>query len=105
MADGGKLTIQTGNEVVKGRRAAEYGAVPGEYVRLSVTDTGCGIDAEVQSRIFEPFFTTKGGHGTGLGLSIVYGIVQQSGGTVQVRSRPGEGATFDVLLPRADGGN
>jgi len=80
-----------------------YEASGGGYVKLSVQDTGCGMDAELQSHVFEPFFRTKEGHGTGLGLSIVYGIVQQAGSSVSVTSRPGEGATFEVLLPAADG--
>jgi len=89
MPTGGVLTIRTAN-------------VPGDRVLLSVSDTGVGISPEVRERIFEPFFTTKEeGKGTGLGLSMVYGIVQQSGGVIEVESEIGRGTTFRVLLPRA----
>ncbi len=100
MPEGGQLTLRTSNVRLG---AAEGSALaPGSYVELSVTDSGIGIDAATQARIFEPFFTTKPvGKGTGLGLSTVYGIVSQSGGEVQVESRPGHGATFRVLFPRA----
>jgi CheY-like chemotaxis protein len=103
MPDGGTLTIRTENADVRHRRS---GGGPdtmpaGSYVRLSVSDTGMGIDPETRGRIFEPFFTTKErGKGTGLGLATVYGIVRQSAGYVEVDSTPGEGTTFAVYLPK-----
>lgn len=97
MPEGGELTIATSNKEVS---EGDLHMLPaGSYVCLVVRDTGTGMDAQLQSRIFEPFFTTKGGKGTGLGLSIVYGIAQQAGGGVYVRSEPGNGAEFQVLLP------
>lgn len=77
--------------------------LPGDFMAVAITDTGCGIPLNAQSDIFEPFFTTKGvGQGTGLGLSQVIGFAKQSGGDISVASRPGEGATFTLYLPRAD---
>jgi two-component system, cell cycle sensor histidine kinase and response regulator CckA len=105
MPGGGTLTIQTQTTVVDGNHRREQQFIrPGNYVVLSVSDTGTGMDKETQSRIFEPFFTTKEkGKGTGLGLSTVYGIVKQSGGYVMVQSEKGQGSTFQIYLPQVEG--
>ncbi len=101
MPRGGTLAIATANEDLDAAAAAGWQDIaPGPYVRLSVVDTGEGMNEEVLGHLFEPFFTTKGvGEGTGLGLSTVYGIVKQSGGDIRVRSAPGQGASFDLLFP------
>jgi PAS domain S-box-containing protein len=104
MPAGGRLTITTTNVFIPEGGREDAGGVAGAVVRLAVTDTGHGIDPQVQSRAFEPFFTTKErGRGTGLGLSTVYGIVKQSGGHVRLRSQPGRGTTFEVDLPSVIG--
>jgi CheY-like chemotaxis protein len=104
MAQGGTLTIATENiEVGNGRTAGRPFVSPGEYVSISVADTGVGISKELQDQIFEPFFTTKElGKGTGLGLAMVYGIVKQSGGYLWVDSEVGQGAKFTIYLSRAN---
>jgi two-component system cell cycle sensor histidine kinase/response regulator CckA len=105
MPEGGSLML--GTSVTTAGEASTASRIPlppgGNYVMLSVRDTGCGMDAEVQAHAFEPFFTTKEvGKGTGLGLATVYGIVVQSGGAIDVVSEPGQGAAFTILLPRPD---
>jgi len=103
--EGGRITLGVDNIMVEENQARLHtGAHPGPYVRLTVSDTGHGMDAEIRARIFEPFFTTKEqGKGTGLGLSTVYGIVQQSGAHITVESEPAKGAAFYIYFQRAEG--
>nr|WP_281418450.1 ATP-binding protein [Azospirillum soli] len=102
MSKGGRLCIRTENVTLDAAGAAAFGDLaPGDYVRLSVSDTGSGMPEDVRARAFDPFFTTKPvGQGTGLGLSQVYGIVRQCGGDARILSVPGEGTTVEIYLPR-----
>lgn len=105
MPDGGTLTIETANVSVKAPAGDASNEIePGDYVRLSITDTGVGMPESVRAMVFEPFFTTKEkGKGTGLGMSMVYGFVRQSGGQVSIYSEVGVGTTIRLYLPRAEG--
>jgi two-component system NtrC family sensor kinase len=101
MPEGGNLTIETSNAFLDEHYVREYGVKAGQYVLISVTDTGKGMPREILDRAFEPFFTTKvSGQGTGLGLSQVYGFIKQSGGHVKIYSEVGQGTTVKLYLPR-----
>ncbi|RLF53884.1 MAG: hypothetical protein DRN37_11005, partial [Thermoplasmata archaeon] len=106
MPDGGKLVIKTENVILDEEYSRTHmGAVPGEYVLLSISDTGHGMDRETLEHIFEPFYTTKEtGKGTGLGLSMVYGIVKNHQGYIACSSEPGEGTTFRIYFPAIESG-
>jgi PAS domain S-box-containing protein len=105
MAQGGALGIETRNAEFREETALTSGRIAaGSYAVLKISDTGCGMSADVQAHLFEPFFTTKeNGKGTGLGLSNVYGMVKQSGGEIMVTTQEGRGTTFEIYLPRFDG--
>jgi len=100
----GTITVETSEQVIDEQAARSHADLrPGEYVKIAVTDTGCGISDDIADRIFEPFFTTKGpGGGTGLGLSTVYGIINRYGGCITVYSEVGVGTAFKVYLPATD---
>jgi signal transduction histidine kinase len=101
MPGGGRVDIATENQTVSGIDGHPRELAPGDYVVLSVADTGIGMNAETRQQIFEPFFSTKGEAGTGLGLSTVYGIVRQRQGAIDVWSEPGQGTRFRIYLPQA----
>ncbi|BCB96930.1 hypothetical protein JZK55_18520 [Dissulfurispira thermophila] len=105
MPEGGRLYIKTEFYLLHDEKVVDYFQIPpGEYVRVSVTDTGVGMTADVKKKIFEPFYTTKGiGKGTGLGLAMVYGIIKNHGGYITVYSEPGLGTTVRLYLPKGDG--
>ncbi|GFE74527.1 PAS domain-containing sensor histidine kinase [Novosphingobium sp. TCA1] len=101
MPDGGRITIETANRWLDHAASRERDLEPGQYISISVTDTGSGMSPEVISRAFDPFFTTKPiGEGTGLGLSMIYGFARQSGGHVRIQSEVGMGTTMSIYLPR-----
>jgi len=103
MPRGGMLILETQSVAILASSTSAYSGPPsGDYVRVSVKDTGCGMDEETLTHVFEPFFSTKGiGKGTGLGLATVYGLVKQNGGYVEVAIEDGKGSLFTILLPRA----
>jgi CheY-like chemotaxis protein len=104
MQHSGRVTIETGNRWLDDRAARIRDLPPGQYVSVSVSDSGTGMTEAVKARAFDPFFTTKPiGMGTGLGLSMIYGFVRQSGGHVRIYSEPGHGTAVTLYLPRSGG--
>jgi PAS domain S-box-containing protein len=103
MPDGGSLFLETANEILDDHQAVPHGAEPGKYVKITIADTGTGMDPATMERIFDPFFTTKTiGRGTGLGLASAYGIVRNHGGFIDVSSQRGKGTTFNIHLKASD---
>jgi CheY-like chemotaxis protein len=103
MSGTGELYIQTENIMLNDKYVKPYRIASGKYVKISVTDTGTGIDETIQHRIFDPFFTTKEiSRGTGLGLASAYGIIKNHGGIINSISKKGEGATFNIFLPASE---
>jgi two-component system cell cycle sensor histidine kinase/response regulator CckA len=103
MPGGGEIYLQTENVFLNNKQALSYSVKPGKYVKITVTDTGTGIDEKTRERIFDPFFTTKAmGRGAGLGLATVYGIIKGHKGMINVYSEPGHGTTFTIYLPASE---
>jgi two-component system cell cycle sensor histidine kinase/response regulator CckA len=103
MSGTGELYLQTENIILNDKDVKPYGKTPGKYVKISVKDTGMGIDAAIQHKIFDPFFTTKEiSRGTGLGLASAYGIIKNHGGIINSNSKKGQGATFNIFLPASE---
>ncbi|MGA8181466.1 MAG: response regulator, partial [Desulfobacterales bacterium] len=103
MSGTGELYLQTENVILNDKHVKPYGITTGKYVKISVTDTGMGIDEAIQHKIFDPFFTTKEiSRGTGLGLASAYGIIKNHGGIINSKSNKGQGATFNIFLPASE---
>ena len=106
MPGGGDLYLETENVILDEYYYVQsYGVEPGKYVKISITDTGVGMDEATKQRVFEPFFTTKEmGRGTGLGLASCYGVIRNHGGIINIHSKKGKGTTFNIYLPSAEKG-